>query len=49
MPSLDSLYYTLGIKDLTDADLKKINAKLKNTGSEIQFTPKIYKESITHQ
>lgn len=47
MPSLGSLYYTLGIKDLTDADLQKINAKLKSIGSEIQLTPKILKERIS--
>lgn len=34
----------MGIKDLTDADLKKINAKLKSVGSEIQLTPKILKD-----
>lgn len=44
MPSLGSLWYTMGIKDLTDADLKKINAKLKSVGSEIQLTPKILKD-----
>ena len=43
MPSLGNLWYTLGIKDLTDADLKKINAKLKDLGSEIQITPKFVK------
>ena len=44
MANLGSLFYTLGIKDLTDADLQKINAKLKNLGSEITLTPKILKD-----
>lgn len=44
MPTLGSLWWTMGIKDLTDADLKKINAKLKSVGSEIQLTPKILKD-----
>lgn len=44
MPSLGSLWYQLGIKDLTDADLQKINAKLKNLGFDIQLTPKILKD-----
>ena len=38
MPSLGNLWYTLGIKDLTDAD-----PKLKDLGSEIQITPKFVK------
>lgn len=46
MPSLGSLYYTLGIKDLTDADLKKINAQLKRAGSKIQLSPEILKDRI---
>lgn len=44
MPNLGALYYTMGIKDLTDADLQKINAKLKNLGSDITLTPKILKD-----
>lgn len=43
MPSLGNLWWTMGIKDLTDADLKKINEKLKNVGSEILLTPKLIK------
>ena len=43
MPLLGNLWYTMGIKDLTDADLKKINEKLKNVGSEILLTPKLIK------
>lgn len=43
MPSLGSLYYTMGIRDMTDADIKKINDKLKNAGSEILLTPKLSK------
>lgn len=35
MPTLGSLWYTMGIKDLTDADLKKIEDKLKNVGIEL--------------
>lgn len=34
----------MGIKDLTDADLKKINDKLKNAGSELYLTPKLAKD-----
>lgn len=44
MPSLGSLYYALGIKDMTDADLQKINSKLKNLGFDITLTPKILKD-----
>lgn len=44
MPSLGSLFYSLGIRDLTDADLQKINAKLKNLGFNITLTPKILKD-----
>lgn len=35
MPSLGNLWYTMGIKDLTDADLKKIE-KLKNAGDSLK-------------
>lgn len=38
MPNIGSLWYTMGIKDLTDADLKKIEDKLKNIGVEIDAT-----------
>lgn len=34
----------MGIKDLTDADLKRINDKLKNAGSELYLTPKLAKD-----
>lgn len=44
MPSLGSLFYTLGIKDMTEADLQKVNARLKNLGFDIQLTPKILKD-----
>lgn len=44
MPNLGSLWYQLGIKDMTDADLQRINAKLKNLGFDIQLTPKILKD-----
>lgn len=44
MPSLGSLWYNMGIRDLTDADLQKINAKFKNLGFDIQLTPKILKD-----
>lgn len=44
MPNLGSLWYQMGIKDLTDADLQIINAKLKNLGFDIQLTPKIIKD-----
>lgn len=43
MPNLGSLWYTMGIKDLTDADLKKINDKLKNAGAKILLTPELAK------
>ena len=43
MPSLGNLWYTMGIKDLTDADLKKINEKLKNAGSDLLINPKLAK------
>ncbi|MBD5271246.1 MAG: hypothetical protein HDS40_03185, partial [Bacteroides sp.] len=43
MASLGSLWYQLGIKDMTDADLQKINAKLKKLGEQIELTPKILK------
>lgn len=43
MPSLGSLWYTMGIKDLTDADFKKINDKLKNAGADLIITPKLAK------
>ena len=33
----------MSIRDLTDADLQKINAKLKNAGSEITLNPKLAK------
>lgn len=35
MPSLGSLWYQVMLKDMTDADLQKINAKLKNLGVEV--------------
>ncbi len=44
MANLGSLWYQLGIKDMTDADLQRINAKLKNLGFDIQLTPKILKD-----
>lgn len=44
MPSLGNLWYQLSIKDLTDADLQKINAKLKNIGFDITLTPKMLKD-----
>lgn len=43
MPSLGNLWYQLGIKDLTDADLQRINTKLKNLGAGITLTPEITK------
>lgn len=36
MPLLGDLWYTMGIKDLTDADFKKINEKLKNAGNSLK-------------
>lgn len=44
MPSLGNLWYTMGIKDLTDADLKRINEKLKNVGSELAINPKLARD-----
>lgn len=43
MPSLGNLFYTMSIRDLTDADIQKINAKLKNLGAEIAVNPKLAK------
>lgn len=43
MPSLGNLFYTIGLQDLTDKDLQKINDKLKNVGSELRITPKLAK------
>lgn len=44
MPSLGNLWYQLGIKDMTEADLQKVNARLKNLGFDIKLTPKILKD-----
>lgn len=44
MPNLGSLWYEMGIRDLTDTDLKKINAKFKDLGFDIKLTPKILKD-----
>lgn len=41
MPSLGSLWYNMGIRDLTDADLQKINKKLQDLGASIKLTPKL--------
>ncbi|MDE7410809.1 MAG: hypothetical protein K2M94_02080, partial [Paramuribaculum sp.] len=46
MSSLGSIWYQLGIKDMTDADLQKINKKLENLGANIKITPEFAK-SIT--
>lgn len=46
MPELGSLWYSVGLKDLTDADIKKINDKLKNLGSDLLINPKLAK-SVT--
>ena len=46
MPELGSLWYSLSLKDLTDADIKKINDKLKNLGSDLLINPKLAK-SVT--
>lgn len=43
MPSLGNLWYQLGIKDMTDADLKKINANLEKYGGSITVTPQFPK------
>lgn len=44
MADLGALYYAMHLKDLTDADFKRINSKLKNLGAEVQITPKILKD-----
>ena len=44
MPSLGSLFYSVFLKDMTDADFKKINDKFQNLGYDINLTPKILKE-----
>ena len=41
MPSLGSLWYTVGLRDMTDADIQKINDKLTKAGSELTITPKL--------
>ena len=46
MPELGSLWDSVGLKDLTDADIKKINDKLKNLGSDLLINPKLAK-SVT--
>jgi len=46
MPELGSLWYSLSLKDLTDADIKKINDKLKNLGSDLFLNPQLAK-SVT--
>lgn len=38
MPSLGNLWYQLGVKDMTDADLQKIQKKLENLGFKIDAT-----------
>lgn len=43
MPELGSLWYSVGLKDLTDADIKKINDKLKNLGSDLFLNPQFAK------
>ena len=43
MPELGSLWYSVGLKDLTDADIKKINEKLKNLGSDLFLNPQFAK------
>lgn len=43
MPELGSLWWRMGIKDFTDADIKKINDKLKNLGSDLFLNPQLAK------
>ncbi|MBD5302372.1 MAG: hypothetical protein HDS16_05175 [Bacteroides sp.] len=43
MANLGSLYYTLGLRDLTDADLQKINKKLESAGATITVNPVLAK------
>lgn len=38
MSNLGNLFYTLGIKDMTDADLQKIQQKLQNLGVSVDTT-----------
>lgn len=44
MSNLGSLYYSVFLKDMTDADFQKINKKFENLGYDIKLTPKILKE-----
>lgn len=44
MPSLGNLWYTLGVKDMTEADITKINSRLKSQGFDIKLTPRILKD-----
>ena len=41
MPSLGSLWYDVMLKDMTDADLQKINKKLKDLNAGVSITPKL--------
>lgn len=41
---MGELWYSLGIKDTTENDIKAINARLRKLGSEITLTPKIIRE-----
>lgn len=41
MPSLGSLWYDVMLKDMTDADLQKINKKLKGLNAGVSITPKL--------
>ena len=43
MANLGSLYYTMGIRDLTDADLQRINKKLQDAGATITVNPVLAK------
>lgn len=43
MSSLGNLWYTLGIRDLTDADLQRINNKLRDIGATLTVNPVLAK------
>ncbi len=44
MANLGSLFYSVFLKDMTDADFQKINRKFKDLGYDIKLTPKILKD-----
>ncbi|WP_301747090.1 hypothetical protein, partial [uncultured Duncaniella sp.] len=46
MANLGNLFYTVGLKDMTDSDLQKINNKLAQLGSGVQIDVSSIRKSI---